>query len=131
MRKMSFFTEEQIAEITQNSQNRQEIELLLNALTLELNNKGITVQNENAKAVLNGMLSYLTAKKMECVRITEKYNSILDEYNAERDRICRDFDDDFIVKPETQEALNQLEEKFKTRMREMGEKKSPTRMSQI
>lgn len=131
MRKMSFFTEEQIAEITQNSQNRQEIELLLNALTLELNNKGITAQNENAKAVLNGMLSYLTAKKMECVRITEKYNSILDEYNAERDRICRDFDDDFIVKPETQEALNQLEEQFKTRMREMGEKKSPTRMSQI
>lgn len=128
---MTFFTEKQIAEMTQNAQDKHEVERLLNALIIEVNNKGIVAQNENANAVLNGILSYLTGKKEKCDYVTQNYSSIMDEYNRDRDRICREFDDDFITKPETQEALTQLEEQYKARMQELEQQKSATRMSHI
>lgn len=49
------------------------------------------------------------------------YKELLSEYYQERDRICHDFNDEFIVNEETIHALDELTEKYRKKAQHIGQ----------
>ncbi len=108
----SIFTEKQQAEMQQANQKVEELRNMLSNLLDQMTNKEVEVKSTKADDTLKSVLSYLQSELRKYTTIATEYQYITDRYLAERDRICRDLNDEFMTNPETLEALAKLDEKY-------------------
>ncbi len=126
---MKFFSEEQLKKMLELEDEYRQSTLLLRSLLEEKEKGGIKTTNENAAAILDGIIKYLHSKAQTSQMERYPYTNLIDQYYKEHDRIIKDFDDDFIQKPETIAALQELEEQYREKAKEIG--KPQERLSQI
>lgn len=118
---MNIFSEEQRKKLIILQEEYHQNALLLRSLFDEIKTGGIKANNPNADAILDGILKHLNEKAQKCQQETLPFSRLMDEYNKERDRIARDFDDDFLIKPETIAALDELTEQYREKAAKIGE----------
>lgn len=108
----SIFTDKQQVEIQQANQKIQELQGMLTDLLNQMANKEIETKSPKSDATLKSIIAYLQEELRKYMAISTEYQHIMDQYLAERDRICRDLNDEFMTNPETLAAIARLDEEF-------------------
>ncbi len=129
----SIFTEKQGIEIQQANQKIQKLNGMLSDLLNQMASKEIETKSTKSDATLKSVLAYLQDELRHYMTISTEYQNIMNQYQAEKNRICRDLNDEFMLNPETLAAIAKLDEEFynKNVSRENGITEEPPKFGSI